>query len=158
MYKIVAQFSGLSGPYFDQKRHFSNGSGHEVRYSPNKALIFRLIPYLTERVSDRSGKNEPIAKITDLLSDTATAGRAVTRSGLRLGSYGKLTVHYSAWKLRQTYGALHGLEATVQTYGALRLRLHQSHASRAWFRKPAGVGLVPRRAWFRGRVRLGGRA
>ncbi|MGG4105342.1 hypothetical protein AAXB25_15595 [Paenibacillus lautus] len=146
MYKIVAHFSGLCGPYFDQKRHFSNGSGHEVRYSPNKALIFRLIPYLTERVSDRSGKNEPIAKITDLLSDTATAGPG--RNSFRL----------AAWKLRQTYGALLGLEATVQTYGALRLRIHQSHASRAWFRKPAGVGLVPSRAWFRGRVRLGGRA
>ncbi|WP_098741715.1 hypothetical protein [Paenibacillus sp. EZ-K15] len=74
MYKIVAHFSGLSGPYFDQKHHFSNGGGHEVRYSPSKALIFRIIRYLTERVSDRSGKNEPIAKITDLRSDTATAG------------------------------------------------------------------------------------
>ncbi|WP_194540699.1 hypothetical protein [Paenibacillus sp. JZ16] len=73
MYKIVAHFCGLSGPYFDQKHHFSNGGGQEVRYSPNKALMFRIIRYLTERVSDRSCKNEPIAQITDLRSDTAIA-------------------------------------------------------------------------------------
>lgn len=73
MYRIVAHFSGLSGPYFDQKHHFSNGGGHEVRYSQNKALMFRIISYLTERVSDRSCKHEPIAQLTDLRSGTVTA-------------------------------------------------------------------------------------
>ncbi|MGE7824792.1 hypothetical protein [Paenibacillus sp. NPDC093718] len=94
MYNIVAHFSGLSGPYFDQKHHFSNAGGHEVRYSPNKALIFRIIRYLTEYVSNRSGKNEPIAKITDLRSDTATAMlQLVPACGLEATV--KLTVHCS---------------------------------------------------------------
>lgn len=94
MYKIVAHFSGLSGPYFDQKHHFSNAGGHEVRYSPNKALIFRMIRYLKEHVSDRSGKNKPIAKITDPRSDTATAMlQLVPACGLEATV--KLTVHCS---------------------------------------------------------------
>ncbi|OIB00763.1 hypothetical protein AK95_26775 [Paenibacillus sp. LC231] len=96
MYKIVAHFCGLSGPYFDQKHHFSIGRGQEIRYSPNKALMFRIIRYLTERVSERSCKNEPIAQITDLRSDTATAVLQLVR-------------RLATCKLRQTYGALRGM-------------------------------------------------
>ncbi|WP_213646421.1 hypothetical protein [Paenibacillus lautus] len=120
MYKIVAHFSGLSGPYFDQKHHFSNGGGHEVRYSPSKALIFRIIRYLTERVSDRAGKNEPIAKITDLRSDTATTGpQLVPACGFR--SYGA--------NLRSTASPTPPIPRQPSLVP-----------------KPAGVGLVPRRA------------
>ncbi|MBX4151165.1 hypothetical protein K1X09_28030 [Paenibacillus lautus] len=126
MYKIVAHFCGLSGPYFDQKHHFSNGGGQEVRYSPNKALMFRIICYLTERVSDRSCKNEPIAQITDLRSDTATA-------------------------VLQLVPAC-GLEATVKLAVHCSPPTPPIPHQPGLGSRPADVGWGPRRGWFRGRL------
>ncbi|MBT2760105.1 hypothetical protein [Paenibacillus sp. ISL-20] len=49
-------FSGLSGPYFDQKHHFLNTNGPEIRYSPNEAIILPIIGNITDRVSDKPVK------------------------------------------------------------------------------------------------------
>ena len=155
MYKIVAHFSGLRGPYFDQKHHFSNAGGHEVRYTPNKALIFRMIRYLTEHVSDRSGKNKPIAKITDPRSDTATAMlQLVPACGLEATANFRSTASPAQPIPRQS-----GLVPRPADVGL--------GPWRGLVPRPADVGLGPRRglvprptdagwvhggAWFRSRV------
>ncbi|MBX4152249.1 hypothetical protein, partial [Paenibacillus lautus] len=65
---VTYNFSGLSGPYFVQKHPFFNTNGPQIRYSPNKVIILRIIRYLTEPVSDKPLKSEHIAKIVDLRS------------------------------------------------------------------------------------------
>ncbi|MGC6584218.1 hypothetical protein ACPV3A_04505 [Paenibacillus sp. Dod16] len=131
MYKIVA-----------------NGGGQEVRYSPNKALMFRIICYLTERVSDRSCKNEPIAQITDLRSDTAIAVlQLVPACGLEATV--KLAVHCSpptppiphqpglgSWLADVGWGPRRGLVPTPAGGGW--------DPRRGLVPTPAGVGWGPR--------------
>ena len=106
MYKIVAHFAD-SADLILIKSTISRLADkksviHRIR------LMFRIIRYLTERVSERSCKNEPIAQITDLRSDMLLP----CRNSFQL----------AACKLRLN------LRCTA------RLLRHQPHISQALFR------------------------